>query len=621
MTTSFPETKEDFTAENGVTYTWDVNRWRTKAYKLDDSKLDEYLPLTGGDLSGKLTVRKIREDRNTVSMSILGQVRDTDNAIINDVLFKSYQREIGSPQADYVAYYGSGGGANEILNRKTAQAELASKAQVEAGETIQQQVLERVTEGEAVQATLVNKVNALEGSIIDAIWTFEEDDRIPRTGEFALRAGGNQVTSDFQAATVLILNTTDFDGNTYTFERITINDVVRLGAADGSGAEYRITGLAGEGAFTVEHLRSTPDAADEVPYAFTFLSSFDPQGLATIAYVDAQDNLKLSLTGGTMSGDLHVLLEPGWEDAATSKSYVDNMIATNLALVWAQNYATEDYVDQAIADIDLDGGGGGGDYLPLTGGTVDGLTTITNTTAGADNSYVFNVQGERLPEGQTSAFRVTAGGSVKAGHSSTSPFMAVASNDVVTKGFLENAFDEHIVLDDYYTKNEIDQLNDLSLKRFGNNDVATGEENESNVFRIRGIRSNDSYYTCISISGGDMGLYNLREPQEDHHAATRGYVDGRADNKVAKSGVSQCASNFRLSGTRANGNSYSAIQLTDDGVNIFNLREPTAPDYAATKKYVDESPAVATTGTATNPTLQPGQLYWNTTNKVLYIGN
>ena len=43
MTTSFPETKEDFTAENGVTYTWDQNRWRTKAYKLDDSRLDDYL--------------------------------------------------------------------------------------------------------------------------------------------------------------------------------------------------------------------------------------------------------------------------------------------------------------------------------------------------------------------------------------------------------------------------------------------------------------------------------------------------------------------------------------------------------------------------------------------------
>ena len=44
--TLFPDTKEDFTAENGVTYTWDDNRWRTKAYKIDDSELQNYVSKT-----------------------------------------------------------------------------------------------------------------------------------------------------------------------------------------------------------------------------------------------------------------------------------------------------------------------------------------------------------------------------------------------------------------------------------------------------------------------------------------------------------------------------------------------------------------------------------------------
>ena len=30
--TCFPELKDDFTAENGVTYTWEDNRWRTKSF-------------------------------------------------------------------------------------------------------------------------------------------------------------------------------------------------------------------------------------------------------------------------------------------------------------------------------------------------------------------------------------------------------------------------------------------------------------------------------------------------------------------------------------------------------------------------------------------------------------
>ena len=30
--TLFPAAKDDFTAENGVTYTWEDNRWRTKSF-------------------------------------------------------------------------------------------------------------------------------------------------------------------------------------------------------------------------------------------------------------------------------------------------------------------------------------------------------------------------------------------------------------------------------------------------------------------------------------------------------------------------------------------------------------------------------------------------------------
>ena len=151
---------------------------------------------------------------------------------------------------------------------------------------------------------LENKVSALEGSLFDGAWTFEVDDRIPRAGEFALRAGTDIVTADWALATQIIFNNRDSQGDSYTFEKVTSGDVIRCGAADGSGAEYKIISIVQPGWFNIEHIRSTPDAADEVEYVFTFFSSFDPAGLATINYVDAQDDLKLNLSGGTITDRL-----------------------------------------------------------------------------------------------------------------------------------------------------------------------------------------------------------------------------------------------------------------------------------------------------------------------------
>ena len=60
-------------------------------------------------------------------------------------------------------------------------------------------------------------------------------------------------------------NEIDANGVTYTFENININDVVRIGAENGAGAEYRITGKEGLGVFLVDYLTSlqTTDQATQ----------------------------------------------------------------------------------------------------------------------------------------------------------------------------------------------------------------------------------------------------------------------------------------------------------------------------------------------------------------------
>ena len=42
MAFTFPAEKTDFTAENGVTYSWSGTHWRVKAYRLDDAALKDY---------------------------------------------------------------------------------------------------------------------------------------------------------------------------------------------------------------------------------------------------------------------------------------------------------------------------------------------------------------------------------------------------------------------------------------------------------------------------------------------------------------------------------------------------------------------------------------------------
>jgi hypothetical protein len=166
-----------------------------------------------------------------------------------------------------------------------------------------------------------------------------------------------------------------------------------------------------------------------------------------------------------------------------------------------------------------------------------------------------------------------------------------------------------------------------------------------------------------------MGIYNLVRPTEGHHAATKDYVDdaiadidldggggdylplsgGTLTNQLTFNRGNKASVQFAIepnSGTQdTNIYSFSGGQMRlrsthtdsiDDRVGshivldpnggapetkIYNVIEPTNDNMAANKKYVDDQRAIAVTGTSIAPSLATGQLYWNTTNKVLYIGN
>ena len=270
------------------------------------------------------------------------------------------------------------------------------EGRVAAGETTQAAIIEqiqqsledqagladRIAAGEVEQATLKNKVNALEGVIGEYSLVFTMDNSNPRAGEFNLKDGAMQVTNTLASADYITLSDTDSNGNPINLDRITEGDVLRFSSVDGQAAEIQITdGTNGVFAFT--KVSGELDRLSEMPYQFILLSSFDPTGLATIDYVDAQDSgLQTKIDGKIGKSGNQVLEEGEWRirqprssggtgsfivindnvmnlyhvaypqngEHAANMQYVDDQIAA-IPETDLSGYATEQYVDDQIAAI------------------------------------------------------------------------------------------------------------------------------------------------------------------------------------------------------------------------------------------------------------------------------
>ena len=69
-----------------------------------------------------------------------------------------------------------------------------------------------------------------------------------------------------------------------------------------------------------------------------------------------------------------------------------------------------------------------------------GALQVTRPGITAAGQYVLSAKADGLPSDKSVAFRVTADGSVKAGHDTGTAFMAKSNNDVVTKKFVDTNF-------------------------------------------------------------------------------------------------------------------------------------------------------------------------------------
>ena len=222
-------------------------------------------------------------------------------------------------------------------------------------------ISDRVAKGEETQGALVEavgeletKVTALEGAVGEHSLIFNPNFANPRAGEFVTKDGGNQVVNTLSAASIIHIAPEDRNGGSIAIDRITEGDVMRLSDISGVTAEVKIKSNLGGGAYEMEKLFGDLDRLSEYPYDFNLFSSFDPQGLATIDYVDERDKTKIGITGWqNLDRDSEWQLRQVDSGNVVRGFLTINDGAMNVSHVVTptkdDDAATKEYVDQAIA--------------------------------------------------------------------------------------------------------------------------------------------------------------------------------------------------------------------------------------------------------------------------------
>ena len=515
MAFQFPDVKDDFIAPNGITYTWDADddKWRVKSFTA------ESVTVTISDLAPA--------DPKEGDLWF-----DSDEDALTTFIWTGTEWIPAAPPVSLDAI-------NAVINSALiVQEDLVDR--VGAGEVIQSSVISQVD-------TLVNKVDALEGTVIDGKWAAESRSN-PREGGFDITKNGLQSMSDW-SADYLRVHRTDSTGKTFTFAEVSTGDYIRIGAP-ASTAVYRITevisGSLDWQTFAVELANATGTPIPDLVYDFEFLPSFDPSAYASIAYVDAQDDLDVKLaavnevtttfriksdgktlisTGTAGELALYHVKDPtdGSAEWAATKGYVDTQIDA-IPEINLDNYATEDYVDNKVSD-----------YLLLTGGSLSGTLNGQLFKSVRTTGYAFEVK----PGDTTKAFIRTDGTSKLSTLTIESPMANGAERAFEIKGRMA---DGTTVSKDFfymYTNNDgtpsamnykgkMDNEHNLVTKGYVDNAITTGGSAVP-VGSIMIWMNSTAPPGWFKLQGGSFSTTTY--PQlHAYLQGTHGYTNGRLPN-------------------------------------------------------------------------------------------
>ena len=321
----FPDDKAAFTAPNGITYAWKTDHWVVQKFKGDH---EVYVSPTPPDdpQEGKLWY-------------------DTSSDVIELFIYVDGTWVSCTPASEY-----------------------ALEARIAANEEGIRDLWTDQQRQDFEIAGIENRVDQLEGKVGEYLYTFNTSNPTPRDGQMALLKADMSTTTRWEDVAHIAFNPNSLSGEIFDVSEVVTGDVIRLFIQGDLGMQVSAfeakvvqnnTGILS----VSQTVKAVGTGMDGAAYEVEHLSSYDPAGLATMDYVDAQDDLKLNLAGGTLTGPID--FQRGSKDKKQFKispnadtDYATNIYSLNGGDMRFRTSHTADEGNHVGSHIILESGGG-----------------------------------------------------------------------------------------------------------------------------------------------------------------------------------------------------------------------------------------------------------------------
>ena len=497
----FPEDKATFTAPNGITYAWKDDHWVVQKFKGDHEVYVSPAPPSNPS-EGKLWY-------------------DSSDDVIELFIYVDGAWVSATPNADD-----------------------ALESRIAANEEGIRDLWSDQTRQDFEIASVESRVDALEGVVGYYRYIIQTANATPRDGQLAFLKGDMSTTTRWGDATNIAVNPNALGGEVWPTDEVVTGDVLRFClkgdiTMEVSGFEAKVV-QNNNNLFSIDTVvKEVGTIMDDSEYEVTHLSSFDPSGLATQDYVDAQDSNLKDYTDNQISGlqdeiDNKVNLSgeneitTPWRIKSYNKSFISVTGAemklyhiadpTNQDDAWAAN---KGYVDKKADD-----------KLPLAGGTLTGPVDITGDARIKAKDDAGNVTFTLFPSGL-----IDSKNEIRIDRSGTEQCFAVKKDG--TPRFSIQADGYANFFDNGGVKWKVDGAT-LSAIYKATSSITQWTAYGGNTIRITAKDSSDSGRTFVDIKTEDhngddgaddgyrMKLYHVADPVNPCDAANKRFVEEAA---------------------------------------------------------------------------------------------